>query len=329
MRRFSPAEPVSVWSEKDVAAGKTVDALVAILRTGGCWWSRKSGCLMCGYNAGSANGISAQDLVAQFGRALERHEGQPFIKIYTSGSFLDPGEVAPEARDAILEMAGGRAERVLVESRPEFVVDVTLAEALDRVGSLEVAIGLETADDAVRARCVNKGFMFRDFERACATAGEAGADVRAYLLLKPPYMTEGRAIEDAVASVGKVAGMCRTVSVNPMNIQRGTAVEALWRKSLYRPPWLWSLLSVLERGSELTEARLMSSPSGGGTRRGAHNCGKCDDAILRAVAGFSLSGEIADLRMPACECRSRWLDSLDIEPFMGTAGNLQRLCDPQ
>jgi len=328
-KRIAPDEPLSVWTEKDVADGKPADALVVILRTSGCYWSRKSGCLMCGYNNDSCADIASQDIVSQFDRAMEKHIGQPFIKIYTSGSFLDPGEVAPEARDAILGTAGKKAERVLVESRPEFVVKVTLAEALDRVRNLEVAIGLETADDALRARSVNKGFLLRDFERAAGTARDSGADVRTYLLMKPPYLTEGQAIRDVLASIDKVGNLCQTISVNPMNVQRGTVVEGLWKRNLYRPPWVWSLAKVLAEGSGLTDARLMSSPSGGGSKRGVHNCGKCDDGLLKAVESFSLSGDVNDLRSATCACRETWLDYLDAEPFMGSAGNLGRLAPPQ
>jgi len=331
MARKRPArdEPVSIWSEKDMLEGKTVDALVVILRSRGCGWSKESGCLMCGYNQDSLDTITGTDLISQFGKAMEKHAGQPFIKIYTSGSFLDPGEIEPKARDSILGLAGQKASHVLVESRPEFVSQANLDAALAHVKTLEVAIGLETANDDVRSRCINKGFAFKNFERACKTVADAGASVRTYLLLKPPYMTEGDAIADTLGSIERAGKMSQTISVNPMNVQRGTVVESLWRKKLYRPPWLWSLLSVLERGSKLTDARLMSAPSGGGSNRGAHNCGKCDEGLLKAIEKFSLSGDTSDLKSGGCKCKEAWLDQLDAEPFMGTAGDIQRLAPPQ
>ena len=38
-----------IWREKDLLDGKIVNAFVLILRTKGCYWAKKSGCLMCGY----------------------------------------------------------------------------------------------------------------------------------------------------------------------------------------------------------------------------------------------------------------------------------------
>ncbi len=328
-RHLDSQEPVSAWSEKDCIDGKEVDALVVILRSRGCYWSRQSGCLMCGYNNDSLETVLAEDLVTQFRKAMEKYAGQDYIKIYTSGSFLDPKEIEPEARDRILALAGEKASKVLVESRPEFVSQASLEAAFGNVKKLEIAIGLESANDDTRARCVNKGFQFKDFERACNVAKDAGASIRTYLLLKPLFMTESAAIKDVVESARIARPLSHTISVNPINVQRGTRVEELWKKGLYRPPWLWSLVEALRESSKVTGARVVSAPSGGGSRRGVHNCGKCDDAILTAVQAFSLTGDISTLEVPACGCRKQWQDYLDAEPLMGSTGDLERLCKPQ
>ena len=328
-RKIDPSEPVSVWSEKDVIKGNTVDALVVILRSRGCYWSRQSGCLMCGYNRDCLESVASQDLIGQFGKAMEKHANQPYIKIYTSGSFLDPQEIDPKARDCILALAGEKADKILVESRPEFVNERTLEEALGKVKNLEIAIGLETADDELRARSINKGFQFSDFERACSTARELDVSIRTYLLMKPPFITEGEAIRDTLASIKKVGKMSQTISINPMNVQRGTVVEGLWKKNLYRPPWLWSLVEALKEGSKLTDTRLVSAPSGGGSKRGVHNCRTCDETLLKAIEDFSLSGDINLLQWKGCTCRNGWLDYLDTEPFMSSTGDIERLTPPQ
>jgi len=273
-RKPDPERPVAAWSEKDLLDGKVVDALVVILRSPGCWWSKRSGCLMCGYNNDCLPSVTPENLITQFEKAMEKYDGQQYIKIYNSGSFFDPGEIGIDARKRILEMAGKKAKKVLVESRPEFVNQKVLDTALGYVKDLEIAIGLETADDGVRDKSINKGFKFADFERAAKLARKNGASIRTYLLMKPLYMTEGEAITDALESI-KVAGpLSDVISVNPMNIQNNTVVEQQWKKSLYRPPWLWSLLEVLKRAHGFTDVRVISAPSGGGSRRGVHNCRK-------------------------------------------------------
>jgi hypothetical protein len=105
-------------------------------------------------------------------------------------------------------------------------------------------------------------------------------------------------------------------------------VEELWKKGSYRPPWLWSLAEAMRKASEVTDARIVSAPSGGGSRRGVHNCGKCDDAVLKAIETFSLGGGAAALKLPKCSCQDRWLDYLEVEPFMGSAGDIERLAEP-
>lgn len=327
-RKKDPRKPVSVWTEKELLDGRVVDALVVILRTNGCSWSRKSGCLMCGYNWDRLDSVGPEDIIQQFDTAMGRHEGQPYIKIYTSGSFLDPGEVAPEAAERILSMAGKKAWRVLVESRPEFVND-SVDKALDSVKSLEVAIGLESASDEVRQKCVNKGFSFADYESACRLLQSKGAAVRTYLLLKPSYLTEREAVDDIAGSITKVAELSQIISVNPVNVQKGTVVESLWRKGLYRPPWLWSLIEVLKEANISSKTRLVSAPSGGGTRRGVHNCGKCDRPMLNAIQEFSLSQDVKLLKGWDCGCREEWLDWLELEAHAATTGDLSRLFRPQ
>lgn len=323
--RTKEETPVAVWSEKEVLDGEKVDALVVILRSKGCFWSRKSGCLMCGYNNDCLDSISPENLVSQFEYAMSQHGNFPYLKIYTSGSFFDGGEVAPDARDKILKTAGEKADRVLVESRPEFITGETLAAANKHVKSLETAIGLETASDDVRTKCVNKGFDFSNYLDACKLLKENGAVIRTYILLKPLFMTEGQAIEDVKNSIEKVSDLSQIISINPVNVQRGTVVEKLWKKGHYRPPWLWSLAEILKMPSN---ARLVSAPSGGGTKRGTHNCGKCDKPILNALRDFSLNADSSIFGDIDCECKQEWLDTLEVEEYAGSSGDLARLMRP-
>ena len=60
----------------------------------------------------------------------------------------------------------------------------------------------------------------------------------------------------------------------------------------------------------------MSSPTAGGKARGAHNCGECDEGVLRAIEFYRLSGDPRDLEAaPNCPCQARWRAQLDLEGF--------------
>jgi radical SAM enzyme (TIGR01210 family) len=149
--------------------------------------------------------------------------------------------------------------------------------------------------------------------------------VRTYVLLKPPFLTEAEAIADSIATINYASKVSDTVSLNPVNVQKGTLVEKMWRNWSYRPPWLWSVLEVLKASSGRAK-RLVCEPTGGGRERGAHNCGKCDDAILSSIKAFSESQDPSRLGWPECSCREIWSGAKEIEGYaMGGPCDLQRL----
>ncbi len=299
IHEHDPTRFVSAWTERELLDEEIVDAFVVILRTKGCYWARKSGCSMCGYVSDCFTDVSEKDLLQQWSQAMKVYREQPVVKVYNSGNFFDPNEIPAEARRIILEDLGKRCEKVVVENLPQLVRRPLLEEALDLCERFEVAIGLETANDFVRDHCISKDFHFDAFVKAAKVARQVGATVKTYLLLKPPFLSERAAMADVVASAKAIDQLTDTISINPTNVQRDTLVDRLYRKGEYRPPWLWSLVEALRvlRG---LKARVMSKPTGGGKRRGAHNCGHCDGIILKALEDFSLK-------------RSDWLDELECE----------------
>jgi radical SAM enzyme (TIGR01210 family) len=313
---------VSCWTEKDVLNGEVVDALVVILRTSGCSWAMKKGCTMCGYFNDCLPDATGKHLVTQMTRALEKCNGQRILKIFTSGSFLDDREVPKEARNEMLSMASGKFEQVVVETRPEFVSRETLEECLSGVDGLQISLGLESANDIVLRHSINKGFLYDDYLGAAKIIKESGATLKTYLLVKPPFLTEREAITDTVNSATQIKEITDVISINPVNVQRGTLVERLWRRGEYRPPWLWSVVKILEECKDLGP-RTASFPTGGGKKRGAHNCLKCDAEVLEKIEEFSL-GTREDLGDKQCECTGRWTDTLDLQGFTQSSIDIQR-----
>ena len=142
MKERRPYEPEAMWKERDLSSGKTVDTMVAILRTGGCSWSKTGGCTMCGYNTASMPQIGETDLMRQLDLVAERYKGEPFVKFYTSGSFLDKNEIPMTVRERVFEEFSG-CERLLFESRPEYI-DRDVAGTLP--SNVTVALGLESSN---------------------------------------------------------------------------------------------------------------------------------------------------------------------------------------
>lgn len=315
----SPSDLETLWKESDMSNGKKVDAMVAIMRTNGCVWAKTGGCTMCGYKTASLNNVTVDDLMSQVDKMLAKYKGEPFVKIYTSGSFLDENEIPVPVRERIFEEFKG-CERLLFESRPEFINEEVLSKVPKNV---TIALGMETSDPDVMEICIKKGFTPEDSRRAGTLIKQAGLMVRTYLLLKPPLMQEGRSIDSAVDSVKFAAEFSDEISINPVNVQKATYVERLWKRSEYRSPWIWSLVEVMKRCAGTVDCRLMSSPSGGGSQRGVHNCGSCDRKVLDAIESFSYSQNVGDLNV-ICECLNTWRSYIDSELMLGTASDLDR-----
>ena len=153
-----------------------VPALTIILKSRGCGWNR---CLMCGYRHfryPREDASYGDFLRGQVDWTEERFAGQEFglVKIFTSGSFLDPREVPPPVREELL--ARFRGKEVIAETRPEYVTGDAVASCLSALDagsgsvSFSVAMGLETSDDGIREKCIDKGFTFGDFVEASRTA---------------------------------------------------------------------------------------------------------------------------------------------------------------
>ncbi|MCI4323105.1 MAG: archaeosine biosynthesis radical SAM protein RaSEA [Thermoplasmata archaeon] len=309
---------VNLWREAEAIGTTRVDAFVLILRTRGCYWADQKGCSMCGY-AKDTLGRSAtpEELGTQIDQALLRYRGEPYVKVYTSGSFLDDREVDPSSRRRLISAFEGRATRFLFESLPEFVTESTVGELRDVFhGDLEIALGLESTQPDVLLRLVHKNAPPKEYLDGADRVRQFGAHPKGYLLLKPPYLTEDEAIRDVLTSIRVASPKFDTLSVNPVHIQNGTVVEWLFRRGRYRPPWLWSVVEVLRDGSrDRHGARLVSFPTAGGLPRGPRNCGRCDRTVLAAIEAASLDQAWDALDELDCACRATWKTQRALEPL--------------
>jgi radical SAM enzyme (TIGR01210 family) len=169
-------------------------------------------------------------------------DSQRHIKLYNAGSFFDPRAIPPDDYPAIAAAIAGFS-RVIVESHPSLIgprVDRWI-EALDATGvtrpTVEVAMGLETAHPEALAR-LNKRMTVDDFRAAAAALRERGIEVRAFLLVSPPFVPAGEQPEWLRRSVDTAfdAG-ASAVSLIPMRSGNG-AVDALEAEGEFTPPTL-------------------------------------------------------------------------------------------
>ncbi|MEN6610905.1 MAG: archaeosine biosynthesis radical SAM protein RaSEA [Methanoregulaceae archaeon] len=305
-------KPLASWKGTDLYQGEILPTLTIILHTSGCSWNR---CLMCGYRNERITGLSEQALAgyieAQIRWVNETYKPDEYrmVKLFTSGSFFDNREVSPEVRGKIARMFRGKL--VIAETRPEFVTTESCADFSSGLDDgtwktpLYTAIGLETTNDAIREKSICKGFTFADFCQAAKTSHECGAGVKAYLLHKPLFLTEKEALDDMHRSIADLAGIADLVSMNPCNVQNRTELEWYWKRGAYRPPYLWSVLDILDKAP----VHVTCDPVGGGKMRGPHNCGTCDYELVLAIRDYSLNADRGRIRAALateCSCKNEW-----------------------
>jgi len=327
-KKRDPTRPSARWIASARVGREQGTALAIVLSTIGCAHARSDsgGCTMCSYLLDGVQEMpTSNQIVAQFKFAmkeLEMKKAPLSVKIYTSGSFLDNEEIPMEARSEILSLIAEdeRIREVVLESRPEYVSNSILSGVRKLLGdrAVEIGMGLESVSDTVRTLCINKNFDLLMFKDALKTAKNYNIGMRAYVLLKPPLLTERDALLDAIATIQEARALgVTTISLNPVNVQKDTLVEKLWTRGNYRPPWLWSVVEVLREASSISDGwmKIVCDPVAGGKRRGAHNCGKCDTNIVEAIRQFSLSQDPTVLEHLSCDCISQWEHTLKHEDF--------------
>lgn len=313
--RSNRTDYVTTYTEREFFNGKTTLERVLILRTRGCSWSYHSGCSMCGYWDDTNPEIGKAELENQVSAFLKEFPRGEVLKIFTSGSFFDPIEIDSGLQLEIIERVLEGYGHLIVESRPEYIYKVV--GDLKKYGSMvQVAIGLESTDPDILKNSVNKNYDFDDFKKAATLLRGNGISVRAYLLLKPPFVTESEAVKDAIKSARELAPYSDFISINPMNIQRGTLIEKMYREGNYRPPWLWSVVTVLQslKGVGVPVVSLITAS---GKKRGSHNGHACDRKFSEGIRKYSETLDYAYLDGLRCECKETWRNFVEVEEETG------------
>ena len=315
---WDASRPVTVYkTPENLPDGTPCTAATVILRSKGCAWWWKSGCTFCGYFNDVRDDVSADDMFSQWDYAKKKtnqFEGCQMVKVYTSGTFFEDRENPPEWQEVVLKETAEMGLHLVVEAQAQMCTPEKIEWVAARHPGCTVAIGLEAYDDSVLRFHVNKGFTTKQWHRAVEMLRENDLRVKTYLLFKPPFMSEGDALRHTTSWLIDVAKYSDEVSVNPMNIQKNTIVDRIFRNKEYRTPWLWSLVEMIKQaheGMDDVNCRIIVHPTAGGKIRGAHNCGSCDSEVVAAIERYSVSGDTAEFEHLECSCESHWRAELD------------------
>ena len=253
-------------------------------------------CLMCDlWKNTTDETIPEGALPAQIDYALERLPDARHVKLYNSGNFFDRKAFPPSDRPAIAERVAD-FETVIVENHPKLCGEPCV-DFRDRLaGQLEIALGLETAHPTVLDR-LNKRMTREDFRRAVGFLRENAIDVRTFILLRPPFLSEEEGVEWALRSIAFAFDVgVQTCSVVPTRSGNGI-MQQLEQNDHFTPPSMASIETVLEAGLRMDGGRVFMDLWD--LERFA-DCEACADDRRERLHRMNLTQEIAP--PVACDC---------------------------
>lgn len=345
-------EPADWVVKESNIAGKPAKTLSITLTPTGCEWAQNGGCTMCGEYEGSTKGklVPAEFHVAQFAAAVSKYvssEKPVWLRIYQEGNFINDREIDSSAQEIILKIACmlKGVKKITVESMAKYITPERAGKLRDLIVGdveLEVGMGFEGQNNVVRNVCVNKGEPIIDFQKAVRCLRDAGLKSVAYVLLKPPFLTEQEAIDEAVETI-KVASEVGfdAVSLEPVSIHGFSLVHALNSIGCYDAPWLWSILEVAKQSYSIEDLRIGGRGYFPRPWTVAHNRGcsipeECNETLWRAITEYGRSRDVSVFDEIDCTCRTEWendckqkstkslkeridsqLNQLDIEEYRG------------
>ena len=251
--RVDPRRPVAFHVESECSAGgDIVDVATLFLTNRECPFR----CLMCDlWKNTTEQSVAPGDIPHQIDIALSQLPPARQIKLYNSGNFFDHRAIPPQDYPAIAQRVRV-FDRVIVENHPRFSTD-ECPRFHDLLGiELEIAMGLETVHPEV-LRNLNKQMTLDDFEGAVRFLTSHGIAVRAFILLRPPFLDETEGIYWAIRSMAYAfeAGV-ECCSVIPTRGGNGI-LDRLAAEGLFAPPTLTSMETVLEAGLRLGRGRVL------------------------------------------------------------------------
>ncbi len=244
-----PRLPYGFFVEEETdSRGHLARTAVIMLTNRECPWR----CVMCDlWKNTLTDSVPPGAITEQVEFAMDRLGPVEVVKLYNSGSFFDPRAVPVEDYAAVADRLRG-SRHVIVESHPALVGDRVLRLRDLLQGTLEVALGLETAQPEVLQK-LNKGMTLEQFAQACDYLRGIGIGVRAFVIVQPPFTPEREASYWAKRSID-FAFDCGAGAVSLIPARAGNgAMEALQTSGAFEPPRITTVEEVMEYG--LTQKR--------------------------------------------------------------------------
>jgi radical SAM enzyme (TIGR01210 family) len=253
-------------------------------------------CLMCDlWKNTTEKSVPSGAIPAQIEQALIQMPHVKHLKLYNSGSFFDTRAI-PEKDYKKIASILKNFETVIIESHPKLINKKCLEFRDMLKPELQIALGLETVNKEILSR-LNKLMTRDDFSNSISFLTKHQINTRAFILLKPPFLSESEGIFWAERSIDFAFGSgVECCTIIPVRSGNG-AMDFLMNKGDFSLPDIHSLENVLEYGIGLKGGRVFADTWDLGLFSG---CNKCLDKRTDRLIKMNLSQEIA--AVVECEC---------------------------
>jgi radical SAM enzyme (TIGR01210 family) len=250
----NPQRPYDFFLDKErTPNGQVEDVATIFLTNKECPYR----CLMCDlWKNTTDQRVSDGSIPMQIQWAMDHLSIVQHIKLYNSGNFFDGQAIPPADIPKIAELLKTQ-KTVTIENHPKLVDERCVAFNDLLHPNLHVAMGLETVHPTILEQ-LNKRMTLKDFDHATTYLVKNDISVRAFILLRPPFLTEIEGVKWAKKSINYAfnAGVECCVII-PTRGGNG-ALEQLQKTQQFFPPKIESLEEVLEFGIQLNHGRVFA-----------------------------------------------------------------------
>lgn len=294
--------PCSIKIDKYLFQGKVYERGRILLKGLGCCIRTCTMCPLPNQGSGLEASVAVERDISYCRQAFSILGTAGIIAIYNNGSFFADCELSPEGRRRIYELLRSTSCQILmIESLPKFITKEKLEEFAAYLPNrrLIVGMGLQSSNRTIRELCALSPVREEDFLDAFNLLRESGFSTKAYALLKPPFLNEHEAYEDCVSTIHWLKNVgIPDITLCPTLVSAGTIVGDLYRRELYFPPRLTTVIKILYMlCSENIKVRvpLFATETSGCMISEPAGCCKCRERIVRAINKYNVSDESAPL----------------------------------
>jgi len=287
-----PARPYGWLVEKELTHKGTVeDTGIIFLTNMECPYH----CLMCDLWKNTTDESVPEGAIAdQIEWALQKLPGVKHLKLYNSGSFFDERAIPEKDYKRIASLVSNM-ETVIVECHPRLVNEKCFRFRDMLKPELHMALGLEIVNPEILQK-LNKKMTPDDFNCSVNYLTDNGIRSRAFILLRPPFLSEPEGIYWAERSLDfAFESGVECCTVIPVRGGNG-AMEELAKDGHFSPPALTSLEKVLEYGIGLKRGRVFADTW---DIELFSSCSRCFRERVNRIKEMNL----VQLILPAVDCK--------------------------